>query len=59
MITELAALKCLKNCSFSLLLIFAFDKILCKLACNVDIHNILKEFKVQLDRTTDCGVSCP
>ena len=29
-----------------------------KLACNLDMHNILDELKFQPDWTTDCGVSC-
>ena len=26
---------------------------------NKDIHNISDEFEIRLDRTKDCGVSCP
>ena len=52
MTTELAALECLKNCYFHFFSV-AIDKILFKLACNEDIHNILNEFKFQLDWTTD------
>ena len=60
MTTELAALDCLKNCCFfSHFFSVAIDKILFKLACNEDIHNVLNEFKFQLDWTTDCGVSWP
>ena len=55
---ELAALDCLKNCSFHLFFV-AVGKIPFKLACNEDIHNILIEFKFQRDGTTHCGVSCP
>ena len=49
-------------CGKLLLLFFHFfsvaiDKILFKLACNEDIHNILNEFKFQLDWTTDCGAA--
>ena len=58
MTTELAALECLKK-KFPHFFSVAIDKILFKLACNEDIHNILNEFKFQLDLTTDCGVSCP
>ena len=32
-------------------------KIFFKLACNENIHNILNEFKFQLDWTTDCGLA--
>ena len=57
MTTELAAFECLKSfCCFST---FSIDKILFKLACNEEIHNILNEFKFQLHWTTDCEVSCP
>ena len=59
MTTELAALECRKNCFLSTFFLVSIDKILFKLACNEDIHNILSEFKFQLDWTTDCGVSCP
>ena len=55
---ELAALESLKNCSFHFFLV-AVDKILFKLACNEDIHNILIESKFQPGKTADCGVSCP
>ena len=51
MTTELAALECLlKKIHFFLV---AIDKILLKLACYDDIHNILKEFRFQLDWTND------
>ena len=56
--TELAALECPKNC-FSTFFSVAIDKILFKLACNGYIHNILNEFKFQLDWTTGYRVSCP
>ena len=40
-----------------------FEKMACgafiELSCYEDIHYILIEFKFQLDRTFDCGVSCP
>ena len=55
---ELAALKRLKNCCFHFFSV-AIDKILFKLACNEDIHNILNEFEFQPDWTTDYGVSSP
>ena len=58
MTAELAALECLKNCFFHFFLV-AVDRILFKLACNEDIHNILNKFKFQLDWATECGVSCP
>ena len=48
MTTELAALECLKNCVCFHFFSIAIDKILLKLACNEDIHNILNEFKFQL-----------
>ena len=61
MTTELAAFECL---NFVCLFFFNFfsvaiDKILFKLACNEEMHNILNEFKFQLHWTTDCEVSCP
>ena len=55
MTTELAALECLEKSHFFSV---GIDKIRFKLACNEDIHNILNEFKFQLDWTTDCGVGC-
>ena len=55
--TELDAFGCLKNCVFTFFSV-AIDKLLLKLVCNEDKLNILNEFKFQLDRTTDCGVSC-
>ena len=54
----IAALECLKNCCFHFFSV-AIDKILFKLACSEDIHNILNEFEFQPDWTTDCGVSSP
>ena len=59
MTTELAALECMKKNDFFHIFSVAIDKILFKFACFEDIHNILNEFKFQLDWTTDCGVSCP
>ena len=60
MTTELAVFECLKICCcFFHFFSVAIDKMLYKLACNEDMHNILNEFKFQLDWTTDCGVSCP
>ena len=72
MTAELAALECLKIvllfflfvffwgvlCCFFSLTFFsvAIGKILFKLACNKDKHNILNEFKFQLDWSTDCEV---
>ena len=47
--TELAALECLKNCCFHFFSV-AIDKILFKLACSEDIHNILNEFEFQPER---------
>ena len=38
---------------------FIFNQIFFKLAGNEDIHNISNEFEIWLDRTKDCGVSCP
>ena len=43
---ELAAFESLKSCNFHFFLV-AVDKILFKLACNENIHNILIEFKFQ------------
>ena len=40
---ELAAIECLKTYCFHFLSL-AIDKILFKLACNEDIHNILNHF---------------
>ena len=37
----------------------AFDRILCILAGNDDMHESLDEFEIWLDSTTDYGVSCP
>ena len=36
-----------------------FYPILFILAGNDDMHESLEEFKIWLDLTTDCGVSCP
>ena len=55
MTTELAALECLKF--FFHLFSDTIDKILFKLACNEDMHNILNEFKFQLDWITDWRAS--
>ena len=38
---------------------FIFDRIFFILAGNKDIHNISDEFEIRLDRSKDCGVSCP
>ena len=43
---ELAALESLKNCSFHFFFV-AVDKLLFKLACNEDIHNILNFSQVR------------
>ena len=50
---ELAALECLK------IGVSTFSRLLFKLACNEDIHNVLDEFNFQPDWTTDGGVSSP
>ena len=49
---ELAALDCLKNCCLHFLAV-TIDKILIKVACNEDIHEILNEIKFQPDWTSD------
>ena len=36
-----------------------FHPILFVLVRNDDMHGSSKEFEIQSDRTTDCGVSCP
>ena len=44
-----------KTCFFS----GVFRPIIFILADNYDMHGCLKEFEIQPDPTTDCGVSCP
>ena len=63
MTTELAAFECL---NFVVVVVVFFNffsvaiyKILFKLVCNEEIHNILNDFKFKLHWTTDCEVSCP
>ena len=55
---ELAALERLKNRRHHFFSV-AIDPILFKLADTEDMHNILDEFEIRPDRTTDYGVSCP
>ena len=55
---ELAALERLKNRRHHIFSV-AIDPILFKLTGNEDMHNILDEFKIRPDLTTDYGVSCP
>ena len=55
---ELAALERLKNRHHHFFSV-AVDLILFKLAGNEDMHNILDEFELRPDLTTDYGVSCP
>ena len=38
---------------------FIFDRLFYILAGNENIHNISDKFEIRLDRTKDCGVSCP
>ena len=40
------------------LFLLAIDLIHLKLACNVGMHNILDEFELGSDGTTDFGVNC-
>ena len=55
---ELAALEHQKNRRHHFFSV-AIDPILFKLASNEDMHNILDEFEIRPDQTTDSGVSCP
>ena len=55
---ELTALERLKNRCHHVISV-DIDLIFFKLAGNKDMHNIMNEFEIQPDRTTDYGVSCP
>ena len=55
---ELAAFDLLKNRRHHYFSV-AIDPILFTLAGNEDMHNILNEFELRTDLTTDYGVSCP
>ena len=55
---ELAALERLKNGCHHVISV-DIDPIFFKLAGNKDMHNIMNEFELRPDWTTDYGVSCP
>ena len=56
--TELAALERLKNRCHHVISV-DIDPIFFRLAGKKDLRNIMNEFELQPDRTTDYGVSCP
>ena len=58
---ELSALGRLKKSMYNVVntLVPIFDRIFFIFAGNEDIHNISDKFKIQPDRTKDCGVGCP
>ena len=58
LITELAALECLKNRCHHVISV-DIDPVFFKLAGKKDMHNIMNEVEFRPDRTTDYGVSCP